>query len=272
MNSPQGWHFQQVSDYGSAHPVVARTLIQGAPILEFFLLNDAGQEHLKERLYELQNQLVGCVEQRDAIAGEVEAALKLPPPAPGRVHQLPAVMNLQTRCESFLQSLKLAIRDSARMFEACYPGEGSFDHRFHKLKAWAERKFGPEDHTAKCIAHWEPWVAETVTWRNAVDHPREDQGEMLLTANIRVVEQNGALRLEQPHWKLLKHSDFVPIVPHMDRLIAATLRISEDFLVELFYKLRLPFPVELYEIPENERRPECPVRLRVTVGGLPPVR
>lgn len=126
MKSPDGWHFQHVSNYGSGHYVVARTFIQDAEILQFFLLDDAGKERLKERLFELQNQLIGCLEQRDALAKEVEDALKSPPPERARVYQPPGVMNLQTRCESFLQSLKLAIRDCGRMLEASYPGEASF--------------------------------------------------------------------------------------------------------------------------------------------------
>ena len=86
----------------------------------------------------------------------------------GRVVNLPSVPDLTSLAETFLQSAKLAIRETARLTEPFYKEKR--DHKYHKFASWAEIKFGADDLLSRTARVWEPWVNEVVTMRNAVDH------------------------------------------------------------------------------------------------------
>ncbi len=113
------FRIQRVSNYGTSTPAVARTFYQGCEILCFFGVSEPQREEAKGVLHELQRHLVRCVELCDAIAQEVTAAHEdvkakgLELQSSGRVVTLPSVPDLQSRAESFLQSAKLAIRETA---------------------------------------------------------------------------------------------------------------------------------------------------------------
>src|SRR5262249_34194813 len=106
---------------------------------------------------------------------------------------------------------------------------------------------------------------QVVTWRNAVDHPNDETGE-LRTTNFTVESRNGELFLVPPKWGHSGDAKQIPVVESMDQIVELTLVMYEDVFAQLFYKLKVPFPVVLLEIPEGERKPEAPIRLYV---GLP---
>lgn len=248
-------------DIGSSTPAIARTFLQGAKILDYFAVSDDTKEKCKERLWSLQEQLVRCVKERDALQCDIGEAVKTTPPRmeEGVVH-IPGVPALQSRCEGFLQSAKMAVRDSARIAEPFYAE--TFDHRFHKFRAWAEVTLGADAHLTKCIAHWEPFAKRVVDWRNAVDHPSETPLLKLETTNFRLVERNRSLVLDPPSWNLAGQEPKA-VVPSMSQIIDACIRMQEDILGQLFYSFRGSPLIEIFEIPENERDPACPFRLIV---------
>jgi hypothetical protein len=55
----------------------------------------------------------------------------------------------------------------------------------------------------------------------------------------------------------------------MDDIIEGIIRLGEDILAGLFHKLKGNFPLVLYEIPAEERDPQCPKRLRVGLAHEP---
>ena len=260
------FRIQRVSNYGTSTPAVARTFYQGCEILGFFGVPEAQREEAKGVLHELQRHLVRCVELRDSIAQEVTAAHEevktngLEFQSSGRVVTLPSVPDLQSRAESFLQSARLAIRETALLVKPFY-GE-KHDHRYHKLAAWAEKQFGVDDKFTQAIKDWEPWVKGIVDMRNAVDHPEEAPGGKLLTANFNLGGTPTAPELVDPTWGLSGQPQR-PIVTEMTEIVERIIELGEDVLAGLFYKLKHNFPLVIYEIPAEERDPACPTRLRV---------
>lgn len=134
------FQIQRVSNYGTTTPAVARTFYQGCEMLGFFEATEQQREGAKGVLCELQRHLVRCVELRDGIAREVAAvreeikAKGFQSQAPGRVVALPSVPDLQSRAESFLQSAKLAIQETALPVKPFY-GE-KLDQRFQRFATW----------------------------------------------------------------------------------------------------------------------------------------
>ncbi len=267
------FRIQRVSNYGTSTPAVARTFYQGCEILGFFFgVPEAQREEAKGVLHELQRHLVRCVEIRDSIAQEVTAAHEevaakgFEFQSSGRVVTLPSVPDLQSRAESFLQSAKLAIRETALLVKPFY-GE-KHDHRYHKFAAWAERQFGSDDAFPQAIKAFEPWVKTIVAMRNAVDHPDDTPGGKLLTENFCLGGTSAAPTLVDPTWGLSGQPQ-QPIFTEMDAIIEGVIELGEEILAGLFYKFKGDFPLAIYEIPVAERDPSCPIRLRIGFAAEP---
>lgn len=263
---------QKLSNYGTSSPAVARTSVQGCEILGFFKIIEAQKEEAKIVLHELQRQLVRCVEIRDRIAETVDSAHKeiknkgFNFQSNGRAVTLPSVIDLQSKAESFLQSAKLAIRETAHLVKPFY-GE-KLDHKFQKFAAWAEGQFGPNDTFTQVVKGWEPWVKRVVSMRNAVDHPDDKASGRLIAKNFRFFGTNDAPVLIDPTWCLSDEPESL-ILADMDGIIAGIIELGEEILAGLFYKLKHNFPLKIYEIPVEERDPSCPIRLRVGFEETP---
>jgi hypothetical protein len=260
------FRIQRVSNYGTSTPAVARTFYQGCEILGFFGVPETQREEAKGVLQEIQRHLVRCVELCDSIAQEVTAAHEevdakgLEFQSSGRVVTLPSVPDLQSRAESFLQSAKLAIRETALLVKPFYGAK--LDHRYHKFVAWSEKQFGVNDKFTQAVKDWEPWVKSIVDMRNAVDHPDEAAGGKLLTANFNLGGTPAVPELVDPAWGLSGQPQR-PIVGEMKEIVEGIIELGEEVLAGLFYKLKHNFPLMIYEIPVEERDPTCPTRLRV---------
>lgn len=260
------FRIQRVSNYGTSTPAVARTFYQGCEILGFFAVTEAQREEAKGILIELQRHLVRCVEISDGIEREVAVAREdvkvkgLEFQSFGRVVTLPSAPDLQSRAESFLQSAKLAIGQTALLIKPFY-GE-KHDHRYHKLAAWSEKKFGADDKFTWAIREWEPWVKSIVDMRNAADHPDDTPGGKLLTQNFNFRGTQDVGELVDPTWGFSGEPQ-LPIVGDMKEIVEGIIELGEEVLAGLFDKLKLNFPLAVYEIPAEERDPACPIRLRV---------
>ncbi len=265
------YNFQKISNYGTSTPAVARTLPQGSELLGFFFKATSEQKDAcKEVLMQLKRHLVRCVEIKDRIASEIQTSRKsiedngFDFQARGRAVSLPGVPDLHSNAEAFLQSAKLAIRETAHLVEPFY-GE-KHDHRFQLFAAWAEMQFGADDDFTKAIRNWEPWVKDIVTRRNAVDHPHDKPGGKLVTYNFDLAGTPEAPILVEPKWGLSGDSESF-MQPDMEDIIESIIQIGEEILVGLFYKFKSDIPLVVNEIPQEERDPAFPVRLRV---AMPP--
>jgi hypothetical protein len=264
------FRIQQVSNYGTSTPAVARTFYQGCEVLDFFAVSEEQKEAAKGVLHELQRHLVRCVEIRDAIATEVAPAHEgirskgFQFQSGSRVVTLPSVVDLQSKAESFLQSAKLAIRETALLVKPFYGQR--LDHRFHKFVAWAAKQFGADDSFTQAVRDREPWVKNVVEMRNAVDHPDDGPGQRLMTQNFNLGWVDDRPGLTDPTWGLSGQPQ-TAIIKDMSAIVEGVIELGEEVLAALFSKLKIDFPIMLYEIPADKRDPKCPVRLHVGFGA-----
>ena len=264
------FQLQVLSNYGTATPAVARTLPQGSDLLGFFNCGEAQKDECKTVLFELSRHLVRCVEVCDRVRNEVEGSAAkiakdgISTQSFGRVVNLPSVPDLTSQAETFLQSAKLAIRETARLTEPFYNEKR--DHRYHKFASWAETEFGADDLLSRTARGWEPWVSEIVTMRNAVDHPNNGPRGRLIVKNFHLAPDSPAPAVVEPLWNLTGDPE-AKILEQMLNIIEGIIRLGEDVLVSLFHKFHPQFPLSIYEIPEAERNPVMPKRLRVGLAN-----
>jgi len=264
------WTLQNISNYGTSTPAVARTAVQGKDIVQFLGGTDVQKAQAIEALFALQKRLIRCVSIHEGIdalvrkAGEDLKSGKLNFQPDDRVVRPPSIPDLEGVAESFLQGAKLAISAATRLTEPFY-GE-HFGHKLNKLEAWAEKKFGQEHAYVGFAKGWQPWVKEILALRDAIDHPRKGPGGTLHIQNFTVEFRPNEAALLAPMW-WLEGSPRIFIADSMAHIIEGVIRLQEDLLGSMFHvRKQFPFAV-LEEIPPDKRDPQCPIRLRVGLNA-----
>jgi len=260
------FQFQKISNYGTSTPAVAPTVLQGSELLGFFVVPEEQKEGCKEDLFELMRHILRCVEIKDRISAQGAEGKALIEKtgfqfySQGRSVSLPGIADLHSISEGFLQSSKLAIRETAQLVNPFYAAP--HDHRFHKFASWSATTFGMDDQFTQIITQWEPWVKRIVGMRNAVDHPAQKPGRRLVTHNFRMENNSGKPSLIEPTWGVSGGPNST-MLADMEAIIEGVIELGEDLLVGLLYKFKGGLPIVVYEVPMKERDTSCPMRLRV---------
>lgn len=256
----------KISNYGTSTPAVARTLMQGSELMDVFPISKEVKESMKTILFDLQRQLLKCQEIADSLRSDINninddvKANGIKTQSGGRVIEMPFVVNLESKAELFLHSAKLAIREAGKILDPIW-GE-DFDHRFNRIVQWAVAKFGPDSLITKAIQDHEKWVSMIINMRNAVDHPHDRDGEILYIFNYEFKNEADGRELIEPTW-CLKGNPRTLILNDMDYIIEGILSISEELLCMSLIEHKGKWPLVIYEIPENERDKNFPIRFRV---------
>ena len=253
---------QKVSDRGTTTPAVARTFIQAKHLMKSLGISGEIEAAVGQAMWELQRQLVRCVEVQEKVQASVQGGIQtfqeaLESSKSGHAVSIPGVPDLSNDAETFLQGAKLALRETGAVLAAFH--DGSFDHRFHRTVSWCKEKLGDEDPVTQVMVDCQPWVKRIVDMRNAVDHPGERRLEVI---NFTLDESGEELVLVPPMW-CLSGDEPSPVAGDMAGIIEYVLRISEELLKLGLLRNRGDMLLDIVEIPVEQRDPDCPFRLRV---------
>jgi hypothetical protein len=213
-------------------------------------------------------KLVACLDEAEPIIKGVEegkatiegGGVKGNPA--GTAIQLPAVPSLRAHVEGFPYNVKAALREIAKVFGPFYGQD--FDHRFQKIRQWAESTYGPDDPLTKMLQSDAHWIEHVIGMRNAVAHPGSRDGT-LFVEDFKVVQSQPKLLVAEPSWR----RDAEPpnqIAHDMSVIMDNLLTLFEELLVDGLMRLAPNGPLVIYEVPEDQRDPMCPVRLMVTLN------
>ena len=255
--------FQPHLSRGSATPCVARTMIQTGDLVNAFLLDEAKKQAILGVSHDVMLKLSACLDDAEPIIKAVEEGkatiadgVRANPG--GTAMELPGVRDLRTRVEGFLYNVKGALREIARVFGPFY-GQ-NFNHKFQKIRQWAESTYGADDALTKSLNADAAWIERVIGMRNAVDHPGSGDGT-LFVEDFKVVRVN-PLGVTEPSWWRDAESAS-PIADEMSVIMDNLLTLFEEFVVDGLMRLFPDGPLVIYEVPEAERDPKMPVRFRV---------
>jgi hypothetical protein len=257
----------QVSNYGTSTPAVARTVLQTRDLIQAFPLSEEKRLAILDVSLAVQRRLLACQEIADGITREVDegkarAQAGLRTQAQGRVVEIPSVLDLQPRAESFLYQAKLALRDIAGLFKLLVGQH--FDENYKQFIEWAEREWGADDHIVKMLQQdRQLWLTRVLDMRNGVEHPTHRAGPLVIR-NFTLDQTDPVPALAEPTWGQGEHP-FASIVSNMEVICHNLLTLYEDLLSGLLLKLENRGPIDIAEIPEAERDPTMPKRLRVVL-------
>jgi hypothetical protein len=112
------------------------------------------------------------------------------PQASGKAIVLPAIPELTSKAESFLQAAKLALQlriVGPVVLEKHGPKVGNFGFNFKELGKWCDAELGATNILTQMALHAEPWVKQIVDMRNVVDHPRDSPRKRLIVKDFTFV-------------------------------------------------------------------------------------
>lgn len=261
---------KKVSGHGTSNPIVARLAVQTQEIVQFFNIEKESRDRVLDiYINHVKPRLLSCMEISDAVrqeADEIGARIlrnDLGEQAGGRAIELPQIDRLIERLEAYLYNAKSALRDLALTFEPLFGA--SFTHsRYNEILAWAITNLGVEAPLANLLSDDEPWIRRIVNMRNAVEHPSGKQGRLHIL-NFELVKEDARGRyFQEPVW-FLEGEEPAAIAVDMQTMLHNLLTFAEELLVVAHVQLNPGAIIQFVSIPEQDRNPQCPVRLRAVL-------
>lgn len=256
---------KKIADVGSANPIVARLSLQFESIFNFYELSDEIKESINGILQnDIQKRLISCDKIATEVVNDIKTAITalkdngLKTQSSGSVVELPHILNLEERLEAYLYNAKTCLRDALKIYNVVF-GSTFTEARFDKAIAWAEKEFGDNDQIVKFLkVDHGLWIHQIVKMRNAVEHPGGYSGHLHIR-NFEVDTTDATPSIHEPLWYL---NDDPPTLIRSDLhvFVSNILELTEDMLISALIKQKKPGFVEIFEIPENQRREEAPIR------------
>ena len=260
---------RQVSNRGTAHPVVARLSVQMKELIAF---SDASQEVkdgvLKVCFESLQSRLGTCWDIWQWLAEEERRCVAEYVPSGGRFIQIPNIDELDREVDRFLYESKNFLRDLlndviTKFFpeldfsdaKSFFDSKGGGDGPFVK---WASEQYGAGDSLTKALRDDQDWIKELVRKRNAVEHPGGLSGNL----SVRNIEALPDGKITAPVWC---RTDTIEghISTEMEKYCENLLSFAEEVIIfGCIEKTSFSQIISFGEVPEAERKPECPVRFK----------
>ena len=264
------FQLKQVSEHGTANPIVARLSLQTVELLQFSSLDKNRQDEVFALFHgEVQPRLLECDDIAQEISKEIMAIANelnesgLITQSQGRVIEVPNLMRLEQRVEQFLYCAKSALRDLSKLFGFFFAKEFN-EARFDKIHSWAVDTFGEDSELAVLIKQdHDLWIKQVVAMRNAVEHPGGFSGNLHIhNFELATAPHSMQHKLSEPCWH--RNDDPKSSIAN-DLLVFVTniLEFCEDLLVVCIKMTGFPDFLQFVQIPESERDVKCAKRLRV---------
>jgi hypothetical protein len=248
----------RISDHGTNHAVVARLHLQTFDLLQASTFSPELQDDAKSIYFETGRRLLRCFDAWDELKrkqNELEAEAR--PFGNPQIIQIPHLVDLDRNAEMFLYEAKNFLRNVSNVFGPL--GGIKFTEASalgNKAVRWAERNFGNSDRLTIFLRGYQPWIDHVIRMRNAVEHPGGHSG-CLYIENFKLVGNT----VQRPTWHLNEDPP-LEVVAVMANLCEGLLIYAEELLALLVEK-HLPEIVQIVEIPELERNPQIPKRLKL---------
>lgn len=261
------------SDHGPSHPVIARLVVQTDENVPFAnLSNGKKEEILKIAIHKLSPRLIRCFEIKDELFDLGEKAISEAEednnsqPDRGRLIRKPHLINLKPKVETFLYESKNFLRDLIELIDAfyetnCKEASSFYDPRSNNdgpLVKFFSEKFGAKDDFVERLREDQKWIKVLSSKRNAQEHPGGYSGTLTLL-NFDITSDG---EIVWPRW-FLDYKTPSLIIEDLSIYCENLLTFAEEMISNLALKKSgLDKTMIIKEVPERDRDPSCPIRLR----------
>ncbi|PZV36903.1 hypothetical protein [Mesorhizobium kowhaii] len=269
--------FQQVANYGTSEPIVARLTSQ-ASALRFSATDD--EEEVFGEIWRCQQALMECHQARLRVQASVTAGQEKAIADRGKgINAIPYAIGLETDAQAFLLSAKQYLHSVAglilRLFKttAFKPDAGSLWTKIEGGKTkvaqavvWAESTLGKDAGITNLLTFADAHVGEVIKWRNAAEHSNDPNSK---SGNLEIKNftiEHG--RVLAPRWRrtIVVTEAFVDVEEKLVGWENFLLDFGERVILE-GYQSRLPPMMTIALIPQAEIDPANPYRYRLALRG-----
>jgi hypothetical protein len=261
------FEIRKTSNYGTRHPVYARLKVQTSELLHWADLSKAARQDVMEVYFGLADRLLRCHEIVEWLTTELEAAIReFCPDADSRMIDVPHISDLRGEVENFLYEGKNYLRDFLTVINIFFGANFTEASAFYSTKEnqksalvkWAKKKFGIADHFTTMLVSEQEWTGELIQKRNAVEHPGGKSGTLYIENFTITAYRDVAL----PHWRRDQNTPtylFSDLTMYLENMLT----LAEDILVSCIHHKLQHDVIQFVEIPPEDRRADCPVRITV---------
>lgn len=267
------WQQSLVLPHGASDPIVARTIIQTAQLIEMFFQRGS-EKHvaISDISWETMNALASLrfIKERlekqvqkhmATIAENMEDYTRSEKPL-----VLPILEYYDIEFRSFANEVRRSLSTISELFLPL-TGETNFSGgHFHRAQKWAKEIRGENSLLAQMLAGDQRWIQTWIAIRIAIEHPKADKYVETIDFTL---EPSGTIRL--PTWRFV-HPDYDMDKPQnlldvMNTCIENLLKFFEDLLIALTDG-HLPSDIKVFfaAIPEEDRDPKLPLRYKFSMG------
>lgn len=267
------FEIRKISDHGTANPVVARLSLQTHELIQFCSIDKEKKDAILQLFHDqIQPRVITCDEISQEISSEILDIVQelknngFDIQSQGRVIEVPHLRKLEPRVEQYLYSYKSALRELSKIFNHFF-GTSFNEARYDKILTWSKEHFGEGNELSRLLEEDHAlWIQKVITMRNAVEHPGGYSGYLHID-NFQMISENHPEypKVVEPTWHL---NDEPPASIAKDLLTSTVnlLEFCEDMLVVCMINKGIPKILRVTRIPEEERNPSAPIRLRMVLN------
>lgn len=264
--------------HGSAHPIVARLMLQPDVLMQGFVLDQCTREQINTCLMACARHLLHCHDLESDVCGDIRGIATRIAGEPlqragGAIHLPNVGVTLEHRLHDFLESLKNCVRDARELFPLF--GMPLIRERGETYVEYANRLEAGEHVAANhpltnLLRRVEPRLRELLKKRNAKAHPGGWSG----TLHIRDFEIHGPV-VVPPNWfrgappdQFLNANAPTEIATDLPTATALVFNFVELTFVQLLRWHGRGRLIEISEIAEGDRDPARPERFRLQLRHM----
>jgi hypothetical protein len=263
------FEIKKISDYGTAHPVVARLKVQTHELIQWADISKDKRESVAAVYFEIADRLLKCHEIRARLVAALNKAVaEFRPSSDPRVMNVPHLIGLRGEVETFLYEAKNFLRDLLAIinpfFDTTFDDASAFYDAAGKdrgrIVVWATEACGDSDHFTAMLSSEQKWIEELIRKRNAVEHPGGRSGTLHIENFTPLTEGRFLL----PRWHR-DQSEALGLFPDLETYLDNLLTLAEDMLVSCIHHRTQHSIIQFVEIPPDDRDTACPMRLTVQI-------
>lgn len=254
---------------GSAHPIVARSLLQGIEIMSRTLVSQERKKAATKILHECKELLISCEVVFKRVSNaiqQVELQIGDGLPAGHTINPFPHVENLEADCAAFLITANRTVKTICELpsvFIELARQDNNFDH----LGARLVTTIGEDADLTKFILANAPAGKLIVDMRNGHEHPRNSENRTIVN-NFRLIPLQG---ISPPTWHISKDAP-IEVRESMHGMISFLLAMVEMLLIHLvMYEPHEMVHTAIVQIPETDINPAMPFNYRADIYLTNPV-
>lgn len=265
MNTP--FYFTKISDVGTSNPIVARISVGLSEIVKIVQLSPESRQRITDLLFDISQELLEAEKASVEVVSEIET---IEHELPEKVKNLPpgsiptsidSVRSIN-RTRDFLKYSKSAFGKLGRIISVAFQ-IGDKEHKFWNIAKELTAILPNEAQIFEIIEHYKKWYDKVIDLRNTDEHHRSPQKFLI---NYEIKTTKDYRYLERPMFY-----DKTPVYQFLIESSQMLLLFCEDLILSTLIE-HLPDPIQIVEIPAEQRNQTCPKRFKITLSGMNPGR